>query len=514
MRQTFLSHPTDFEAWRETVRPLLEARLPGRDLDWRMETESLDLFSTQDVPNRPVVSNAPKYPVRITKSQMALCKRVLCHIDPARFHHLYTVMLRLQSDPHALDDPSFKSGRWVLAADKAIRRDRHKMHAFVRFKKVGNRQSPTGPREIFVAWFEPDHRIVELTAAFFARRFTGMDWSILTPHGCSHWDGEVLSFSPAVDKSKAPSADDTEAAWTTYYSSIFNPSRVKIGAMMSEMPKKYWKNLPEAAVIPKLIQKAESQKSGFMSAPGTQPHKLTKKITPDVFAFRPAPQTIETLRDAKAAAARCTACAIHHCATQTIFGEGPQSADLMLVGEQPGDQEDLMGRPFIGPAGQLLDTALMDAGINRREIYVTNAVKHFKFKPRGKRRIHQNPTRDEIERCRNWLDLERQFVRPRVILALGRSALQALTGYKGTLKSAEGQAFQGVFGERILATFHPSFLLRLTDKRQRQVAFQRFVNDIVHAHSLAAAPRMSEKDAKDKFGENRHHVTNALAENI
>jgi DNA polymerase len=284
--------------------------------------------------------------------------------------------------------------------------------------------------------------------------------------------------------------------------------------MMSEMPKKYWKNLPEAAVIPQLIQQAESQKSGFMSAPGTQPHKLTKKITPDVFAFRPTPQTIETLQDAKAAAARCTACTIHHCATQTIFGEGPKSADLMLVGEQPGDQEDLMGSPFIGPAGQLLDTALMNAGIDRHKIYVTNAVKHFKFKPRGKRRIHQNPTRDEIERCRNWLDLERQFVRPRVILALGRSALYALTGYKGSLKSIEGRSFQGTHGETILATFHPSFLLRLKDKRQRQAAIQKFVDDIAHAHSLAAAARMGKKEAKEKFGESRHHVTNALAENI
>ena len=289
MRCVTLGHETDFEAWRETVRPLLALRLPCKDLGWRVGHDPQDLFSDITEPPEARRAAAKIHPVRITKAQLELCKRVLCHVDPARLYHLYAVLLSLQTDPHALDDPTFSSGRWVRAADQAVRRDRHKMHAFVRFKKVGERKTKTGLREIFAVWFEPDHRIVELTASFFMRRFTGMDWSILTPYGCAHWDGQRLSISPGVDKSCAPDADMTEAAWVTYYSSIFNPSRVKIGAMMSEMPKKYWKNLPEAAVIPQLIQQAEKRKSGFLSAPGTTPHKLTDKVKPNVYAKRCGP---------------------------------------------------------------------------------------------------------------------------------------------------------------------------------------------------------------------------------
>jgi len=333
MRCVTLPHETDLDQWREVVRPLLSLRVPCKDLGWHVGPEPQDLFSNITEPPEALNPKARSYPVRITKSQLELCRRVLCHIDPARLYHLYATLLRLQTDSGALDDPTFSSGRWVLEADQAIRRDRHKMHAFVRFKKLGERESESGVREVFAG----------------------------------------------VDKSEAPGADDTEAAWTTYYSSIFNPSRVKIGAMLSEMPKKYWKNLPEAAVIPQLIQQAEAQKSGFMSAPETSPHKLTDKVTPDVYAFRAAPETIKNWDDAKQAAARCTRCDLHRCATQTIFGEGPLSAKLMLVGEQPGDQEDLAGRPFIGPAGQLLDDALTAAGLERGGLYVTNAVKHFKL---------------------------------------------------------------------------------------------------------------------------------------
>lgn len=484
MRTVTLSHETDFDAWRDNVRPHLARRLSAKNIEWRVGTAHQDLFSElAQVPDIEM-PDAPTHAVRITKSQMGMCKRVLCHIDPVRFHHLYAVMLRLQSDPYALDDPSFASGQWVRDADKSIRRDRHKMHAFVRFKQVGERETDTGPREIFVAWFEPDHRIVELTAGFFARRFTGMDWSILTPHGCSHWDGVALSISEGVDKSHAPNSDMTEAAWTTYYSSIFNPSRVKIGAMMSEMPKKYWKNLPEAAVIPRLIQEAQRQESGFMLAPETAPHRLTDKINPDVYALRPVPSTIKTWDDAKDAATRCTDCVLHACATQAVFGEGPLSADLMLVGEQPGDREDLAGRPFIGPAGQLLDRALREARLDRSQIYVTNAVKHFKFKPRGKQRIHQSPSVEEIERCQRLLDLERYFVKPRVILALGKTALRSLTGHPGTLKSVRGQTLTGTNGETILATCHPSYLLRLPQGEGRNREYHRFVDDLAHAQSL------------------------------
>jgi len=485
MRCITLDHETDFDGWRDAVRPLIAARIPCEGLGWRVGNVATDLFSTTGDTDLFKVSDHRQYPVRITKTQMAMCKRVLCHRSPERLFHLYATLLRLQSDPHALDDPLFTSGLWVREADKNIRRDVHKMHAFVRFKKVGERLVGNVTRENFCAWFEPDHRIVEHTADFFARRFTGMDWSILTPDGCTHWDGKNITVSPGVDKSMAPDADDTEEAWKAYYASIFNPSRVKIGAMMAEMPKKYWKNLPEAELIPQLIQQSEAMSRQFMSTPETAPNIRTEKVAPEVYAQTTAPINISTLAEAEDAARRCTQCNLHCNATQTVFGQGPMSAKLMLVGEQPGDQEDIAGAPFVGPAGQLLDRALNEAGLDRGGLYVTNAVKHFKFEPRGKMRLHRNPVADEIERCRSWLTLERQFVKPKVILAMGKTALLSLTGHKGTLKSVRGGSFEGEFGETIIPTVHPSFLLRLPDPAAREREYAQFVRDISRAEKLA-----------------------------
>lgn len=493
MRTITLSHESGLTQWRETVRPLLAARVPSGQLNWQVGDMAQDLFSNLSQNKHDVRNTENAKLVRITKPQLELCRRVLCHTDPSRHHHLYSVLLRLQSDPFALDDPIFSSANWVRDADKSVRRDRHKMHAFVRFKKVGQRDTPTGFREVFCAWFEPDHRIVELTAGFFARRFTGMDWSILTPYGCSHWNGETLSFSKAADKSNAPTSDATEAAWTTYYSSIFNPSRVKIGAMISEMPKKYWKNLPEAKIIPQLLQQAERREARFMTKPETTPHRLTDKINPDVYAQQNTPTNITCLEDAAKAAARCTQCDLHACATQTVFGTGPARASMMIVGEQPGDQEDISGQPFTGPAGQLLDKALELGELNREELYVTNAVKHFKFKPRGKIRLHQSPSVDEIERCKSWLHIERQLVKPRIIVALGRSAIRSLTGHSGALKSIRGQVFQGAYGDMIVPTIHPSFLLRSDAARPDTPEFKHFVNDLIHAKALAKDPNIGKK---------------------
>lgn len=481
MRCITLNSETDFEAWRDTVRPLLAARVGLREIGFRVGFEATDLFSDISDTDLFCVKDRAQYPVRITKAQMALCRRVLCHRAPERLYHLYALLLRLQTDPHALDDPLFSSGLWVRDADKSVRRDVHKMHAFVRFRKVDDGRN----RETFCAWFEPDHRIVEHTADFFARRFTGMDWSILTPDGCSHWDGERITFSPGVDKSCAPAADDTEEAWKMYYSSIFNPARVKIGAMMAEMPKKYWKNLPEAELIPQLIQQSESRRSQFMTAPETVPNIRTDKIVPDVFAFEDRVSEITSLEEAASAARRCTNCPLHACATQTVFGQGPSNAALMLVGEQPGDQEDIAGKPFIGPAGQLLNKALNEAGLDRGGLYVTNAVKHFKFEPRGKFRMHRTPIADEIERCRSWLEIERKLVQPRVILAMGKTAVRSVTGHTGSLKSVRGQVMRGERGETILATIHPSFLLRTPDPATRDAEYKRFVEDLAHAHALA-----------------------------
>jgi DNA polymerase len=178
------------------------------------------------------------------------------------------------------------------------------------------------------------------------------------------------------------------------------------------------------------------------------------------------------------AAARCEACPLYRNATQTVFGEGPVGARLLLVGEQPGDQEDLQGRPFVGPAGQLLDWALVKAGIDRSETYVTNAVKHFKWVPRGKRRIHSKPSSLEIKACRPWLDEELRLIKPEVILCLGATAAQALLGAAFRVTRERGRFVPSNLAPHVMATVHPSSLLRIEDDDERKAAIREFVREL------------------------------------
>jgi len=193
--------------------------------------------------------------------------------------------------------------------------------------------------------------------------------------------------------------------------------------------------------------------------------------------FLPANPTLDSLRKA---AEGCRGCDLYRNATQTVFGEGTTRAEVMLVGEQPGDREDLEGRPFVGPAGKLLDGALEDAGIDRAKVYVTNAVKHFKWTPasRGKRRIHKKPGAEEIRACRPWLHGEIGMVKPRVIVALGATAAQALMGRDFRLTQHRGELLESDVGPLVAATVHPSSILRAPDDRARREAMDAFVRDL------------------------------------
>ena len=202
--------------------------------------------------------------------------------------------------------------------------------------------------------------------------------------------------------------------------------------------------------------------------------------------FPPGPQlphlgSDTTIPDLAGDAANCRRCDLYRNATQTVFGEGPPDARIMLVGEQPGDQEDLAGHPFVGPAGRLLDEALVEAGIDRAAIYVTNAVKHFKFEPRGKRRIHKKPDRPEIEACRFWLDRELAVLRPKLVVALGAIAGQALYGRPVKVLSERGSVSEDPRGFRLLLTVHPSMILRVPDAAAKKKAYAEFVRDLTLA---------------------------------
>jgi uracil-DNA glycosylase family protein len=195
----------------------------------------------------------------------------------------------------------------------------------------------------------------------------------------------------------------------------------------------------------------------------------------------PSQPTVDALRDA---AARCTGCDLYKNATQTVFGEGPERARIMLVGEQPGDAEDLAGHPFVGPAGRLLDRCLVEAGIDRKQTYVTNVVKHFKWVPRGPRRIHSKPGAVEIEACLPWLEAEISVVKPRVIVALGATAAQALFGRAFRVTRDRGRLVPFARAPCALATVHPSALLRAPDEETRRREIERFIADLRQAAKL------------------------------
>jgi len=189
----------------------------------------------------------------------------------------------------------------------------------------------------------------------------------------------------------------------------------------------------------------------------------------------PEPLTLPTLKEA---AADCQACDLWKKGTQTVFGDGRSRSKVMFVGEQPGNEEDLTGKPFVGPAGRLFDSALMEAGINRKQTYVTNVVKHFKWEPRGKRRIHKKPNAQEVSACRPWLEAEIALTRPKVIVALGATAAQALLGPKFRVTKQRGEFIESTLAPYVMATVHPSSILRAPDDETRHLEYRRFVDDL------------------------------------
>jgi len=196
---------------------------------------------------------------------------------------------------------------------------------------------------------------------------------------------------------------------------------------------------------------------------------------------------IKTLTALREAEASCTRCPLYKSATQVVPGEGPARARLMLVGEQPGNDEDLTGRPFVGPAGRIMDRAMADAGLDRSKTFITNAVKHFKFEPRGKRRLHKRPNAYEIERCRWWNDLERAIVKPALVVALGATAAYSLLGRSVTISRMRGEMQSLADGMPLLVTVHPSFLLRIEDEDDKAAEYRRFVADLKTCKKFLAA---------------------------
>lgn len=449
-----LEAPDDFEGWRAQARALAQAGVASEEISWTDAGTTPDLFATEN----PITDVGAPFPV--PRAFLTLAESVICHSDPERFSLLYALLLRLRGKPAAMDDAADPLILQLEKLARHVRRDMHKMRAFLRFREL-----PTEDGSRYVAWFEPDHHIVRANAGFFVRRFASLQWSILTPALSVHWDGDSLCEGPAADRADAPSSDAFEEQWHAYYRSTFNPARLKVSAMLKEMPRKYWRNMPETRFVPELIRSAQPRTVDMMARENA--------IAPDV-----------SLEDVEAEARKCRRCPLYGPATQLVFGEGPADARIMLVGEQPGHEEDLEGKPFIGPAGRVLDAALEEAGLDRTKIYVTNAVKHFKFETRGKRRIHQRPNTSEVDHCRWWLTREIALVQPDLIIALGATAARSVTGSKELVNALRNSRHTSIEGVDTLVTVHPSFLLRIPEAARAEAERRAFVGDLKRAKAI------------------------------
>lgn len=330
----------------------MHAGVPPEDIWW----EAGGLFGAAHAGDAP--------PLALPRQVAGLIETVLCHRDPERHALLYTLIWRVRHGERALcevaSDPLV---RRLESMAKAVRGDIHRMHAFLRFREV---RDPDGG-ERYLAWFEPGHFILDAAAPFFVARFASLVWSILTPIGSLHWDRAALAAGPPGRRADVPASDALEPAWRGYYENVFNPARVNPAAMRAHMPRRYWRDMPETQGIAELVRGAGAQMQDMIAREAAAPVKRDPLKAVAAMAPRE-PASLAELNRMLAMLAPLTPGA-----DRAVPGEGPEGAAIAFVGEQPGDQEDREGRPFVGPAGQVFDGVLRAAGIDRARVYVTNA---------------------------------------------------------------------------------------------------------------------------------------------
>ncbi|SDV46743.1 UdgX family uracil-DNA binding protein [Chitinasiproducens palmae] len=420
--------------------------------------------------------------------------------DPQRWSFLYRVVWRYAHGDHAAVLPGDIDGERLTRMARQVTREFHHWRAFLRFSETSDADDAaasastdaaeaalpvaasgaTDPAAApaLVAWCEPEHDILEPLARYFEKRLGRARWMIATPDGVARHDRDGLDIDRSAPQKRPASQDEVEQLWRTYFRSIFNPARVNPALTRQHLPLRYWKHLPEGDLIPRLAAEATTGQRRHAQAP-TLRGNTGKQVA--VSAHDAQPQ-----RDAATSLDTCRRCPLWEHATQAVGGVGPANATLMLVGEQPGDQEDLSGKPFVGPAGQLLDRAMASADVPRERVYVTNAVKHFKWEPRGKRRLHKTPAQREIDACHVWLEQEIAAHRPRVVVALGATALKSLSAAKAKLSSVLNQPYEQD-GMWIVPTYHPSYALRVPDAEARAAAERTIVEALARARELLEA---------------------------
>lgn len=428
-----LSRETDWDGWRTATRAHVLAGTPPEAIAWRIGPGG-----------DPAPAGAGSFGV--PRLLVALAAQAIQARDPGRFDLLYRLVWRAQAGEPVLElpgDPELTQARRLALA---VRAEAHRMRTHVRFLPVDD------VPPLYLGWYAPEHYVVEANAQLLARRFPGLRFVLLTPDDSAAWDGTALRFGAGLDAAAVPDDAALAAQWHDWGADILDQARTGTA-------------IPEAEALDEDPRPPDRPALGPVVLPARQD---------------------PALRAAAVEAVACRRCPLAEPATQTVFGEGPADAPLLFIGEQPGDQEDVIGRPFVGPAGQILDRGLEEAGIDRRQIYITNAVKHFKFTPRGTRRIHQTPEAPEIQICRFWLDVERVRVRPRLTVLMGATAARAGLGRPVTIGRERGRPFALPDGSQGFITVHPSFLLRVPDEESKAREYERFVAELREVARLVA----------------------------
>ncbi len=386
--QIVLTSETDWEGWRLATRALILSGAEPETLTWTVGGERAvppDASGTFTVP-RALVSLAT----------LAIQAR-----QADRFGLLYTLFWRVHAGEKLLEDNGDPDLALARRMAHAVRAEAHRMRTHIRWLPV-----PEDGGTRYLGWFEPFHHVLEANAQLLVRQFPRHTLSVVTPDRAAHTVGSGLVFGSGLHHA---ADDEALQAW--------------------------WERHRDG-----LLDQASADSSIPAAEPGDEVPRPPERapLGPVVLHWRADPVLQRMGREASV----CQRCPLFEPATQTVFGEGPPDAAVMFVGEQPGDQEDTIGRPFVGPAGQMMDRAMEEAGIDRRVVYVTNAVKHFKFTPRGKRRIHQTPEVPEIQACGFWLDAERSVLKPRLTVLMGGSAARAVLGRAVTVGRERGRPIQ------------------------------------------------------------------------
>jgi DNA polymerase len=429
MRRIALESETDWEGWRTAARALVLGGVAPDDVRWSVRTHDGDRHTL------PEGSGS----FGVSRGLVALASLAIQARDPERFDLLYRLVWRANAGERVLQKTTDPDLRRAQGLAFAVRAEAHRMRTLVRFLPDSE-----GGVTRYIGWYEPAHYVLEANAQLIARRFPDLAFSILTPDGAAHWDGTELRFSAGIERDAVRDDAALRTWWHRHQAGLLRDARV-------------------GTAIPEADDLDEAPR------PPDRP-----PIGPVVLPM----ESDAGLREAMGEAADCRRCQLYEAATQTVFGEGPAHASVLFVGEQPGDQEDIIGRPFVGPAGQMMDRAMEEAGIDRRTVYITNAVKHFKFTPRGKRRIHQTPDTPEIQACRFWLDVERVRLRPKLVVAMGGTAARALLGRAVTITRERGRPIELPDGQTGFVTVHPSFLLRVPDEEAKAREYRAFVADL------------------------------------